>query len=65
MPLKNLKPPRPVDDEMRRELGSPYGPQPHGVDESAGGADSSPFENEATDDRKREAEEKKEKSQER
>jgi len=35
------------------------------VDESAGGADSSPFENEATDDRKREAEEKKEKSQER
>ena len=26
-------------------LGSPYGPQPHGTDEAAGGADSSPLEN--------------------
>jgi len=59
MPNKNLKPPRPVDDEQRRELGSPYGPHPKGVDESAGGADSSPLETESTDDRKREAEEKK------
>ena len=32
-------------------LGSPYGPFPHGVDESAGGADSSPLENDSTDER--------------
>lgn len=32
----------PHDD--RRVLGSPYGPHPHGTDESAGGADSSPHE---------------------
>ena len=28
-------------------LGTPYGPHPNGVDEAAGGADSSPFENES------------------
>lgn len=27
---------------------SPYGPHPHGVDEAAGGADSSPYDNEPT-----------------
>lgn len=59
MQQKNLKPPREVDDEKRRELGSPYGPQPYGTDESAGGADSSPLENVSTDDRKRTAEDKK------
>jgi hypothetical protein len=31
---------------------SPYGPHPNGVDEAAGGADSSPFENESSPDRK-------------
>lgn len=35
---------------------SPYGPQPHGVDEAAGGADSSPYDTEPTgDDRQRKA----------
>jgi hypothetical protein len=29
----------------RRTDASPYGPQPEGVDEAAGGADSTPFEN--------------------
>ncbi len=36
---------------------SPYGPQPHGPDEVAGGADSSPYENDDSDDRKDIAEE--------
>ncbi|VTT97830.1 unnamed protein product [Gemmataceae bacterium] len=35
---------------------SPYGPHPNGVDEAAGGADSSPFENESSTDRKAAAE---------
>ena len=35
---------------------SPYGPQPHGVDEAAGGADSSPYENEPTGERRQKAE---------
>lgn len=30
---------------------SPYGPQPYGTDAAAGGADSSPHENEATGER--------------
>jgi len=30
---------------------SPYGPQPHGIDVAAGGADSSPFENEPSGDK--------------
>ena len=37
-------------------LGSPYGPFPHGADETAGGADSSPFEDEASEERKPQAE---------
>ena len=32
-------------DDNRRNDASPYGPQPNGVDEAAGGADSTPFEN--------------------
>lgn len=36
---------------------SPYGPQPHGADEAAGGADSSPYDNEPTgEERQRRAE---------
>lgn len=35
---------------------SPYGPHPNGVDEAAGGADSSPFENESSGERKGAAE---------
>lgn len=42
----------PEPDDADETLGSPYGPFPHGVDESAGGADSSPFENEPTEERK-------------
>lgn len=37
-------PTRTQDDD--RVLGSPYGPQPYGTDEAAGGADSSPHETE-------------------
>ena len=36
---------------------TPYGPHPHGVDEAAGGADSSPHENEPTGERKDAADE--------
>jgi hypothetical protein len=35
-------------DDAHDPVASPYGPHPNGVDEAAGGADSSPFENEAT-----------------
>jgi len=35
--------------------GRPSGPQPHGPDEAAGGADSSPHENETSGERKKEA----------
>jgi hypothetical protein len=31
--------------DQREPDSSPYGPQPDGVDEASGGADSSPFEN--------------------
>lgn len=33
-----------------KTLGSPYGPQPGGVDDTAGGADSSPHETDPSDD---------------
>jgi hypothetical protein len=36
---------------------APYGPQPHGVDEAAGGADSSPYETDSSGERERIAEE--------
>ena len=38
----------PAGDE--KTLGSPYGPHPRGVDQSAGGADSSPHETDPSDD---------------
>lgn len=34
--------------ESGRPPATPYGPQPLGVDEAAGGADSSPYDNEPT-----------------
>jgi hypothetical protein len=40
--------PRPADAGDTAPLSSPYGPQPKGVDEAAGGADSSPLETEPT-----------------
>ena len=43
--------PDPIDESENRTLGSPYGPYPHGTDESAGGADSSPFETVPSDER--------------
>jgi hypothetical protein len=45
----NVKPP---DDPADREPSSPYGPQPYGDDEAAGGADSSPHETESTEERR-------------
>jgi hypothetical protein len=58
MPADPKTPPA-KDDADRRELGSPYGPQPDGEDEAAGGADSSPLENVPSGERKEAAEEKK------
>ena len=40
--------PQPPDD---RQLSSPYGPQPDGVDDASGGADSSPFEADSSEER--------------
>jgi hypothetical protein len=36
---------------------APYGPHPHGVDEAAGGADSSPYETDSSGERQEIAEE--------
>jgi hypothetical protein len=47
--------PRATDDTPA----GPYGPHPRGVDEAAGGADSSPFENEPTGERVEKADEEK------
>lgn len=41
----------------RRLPSSPYGPHPRGTDEAAGGADSSPYEAEASGERMEKAEE--------
>ncbi len=41
--------PRPADAGDTAPLSSPYGPQPKGVDEAAGGADSSPHETQPSD----------------
>jgi hypothetical protein len=49
----NANPDRDRDADDRPA--SPYGPQPRGTDEAAGGADSSPHENEATGERKAKA----------
>ncbi len=40
--------PRPADAGDTAPLSTPYGPQFRGVDEAAGGADSSPLDNEPT-----------------
>jgi hypothetical protein len=42
--------PKRTDDDDRTPS-SPYGPQPDGVDEASGGADSSPYENASSDAR--------------
>lgn len=39
------------DDDLKSTPASPYGPHPEGIDESSGGADSSPFENLSSDER--------------
>jgi hypothetical protein len=43
--------PAPPGADVYDPTGSPYGPQPNGVDAAAGGADSSPYDTEATGDR--------------
>ena len=53
-----MNPDRTEDD---RPPASPYGPQPRGADEAAGGADSSPLEAEPTDTRREKAEEERRK----
>ncbi len=58
---EKTKPPR-KDEDTPRPLGSPYGPHPHGVDEAAGGADSSPLDTEPTGDRQKAADESKPKA---
>jgi hypothetical protein len=49
-------PPQKTDPKSARDLGSPYGPQPDGDDEAAGGADSSPHETEPSGVRQEAAE---------
>ena len=49
-----MKPDTPRKDDLDRTTkppASPYGPQPDGPDEAAGGADSSPFDNMSSDER--------------
>ena len=54
-----MPPPQKTDPpDPARDLGSPYGPQPDGADESAGGADSSPLDTEPTGERKDTADER-------
>jgi hypothetical protein len=45
------------DRDKHEPDSSPYGPQPHGVDEAAGGADSSPLDNVPSGEKGRAAEE--------
>lgn len=59
MPDDPKAPPKKDDTDHRSDLGSPYGPQPDGADEAAGGADSSPLENVPSGEKKANAEEKK------
>lgn len=47
--------PEPAADGRTNEPASPYGPHPRGVDEAAGGADSSPHETEPTGEREEQA----------
>jgi hypothetical protein len=44
--MADIPPRQPVTNPDEETLGTPYGPHPKGVDEAAGGADSSPFETE-------------------
>lgn len=46
-------------DRDTKPSASPYGPQPDGLDDAAGGADSSPYENMSSDERAKAAEGKK------
>lgn len=46
------------DRDTTRPPASPYGPQPDGPDEAAGGADSSPYDTMSSDERARLAEQK-------
>jgi hypothetical protein len=55
-----MNPDRTRDDEDRTPA-SPYGPQSRGVDEAAGGANSSPLETESTDSRRDRADEERRK----
>lgn len=48
---------RPKAGDPNDPPASPYGPHPRGVDEAAGGADSSPYETEPTGGRKQKADE--------
>lgn len=41
----------PSVDQLTPSADSPYGPHAKGIDESSGGADSSPFENLSSDER--------------
>ena len=45
--MADIPPRQPSTNPDAETLGTPYGPHPKGVDEAAGGADSSPFETEA------------------
>lgn len=45
-------------DRDTKPPASPYGPQPDGPDDAAGGADSSPYENMSSDERAKLAEKK-------
>jgi hypothetical protein len=47
--------PRPADAGATVPLSSPYGPHYQGVDEAAGGADSSPLETEPTGEQREKA----------
>jgi hypothetical protein len=47
--MADIPPRQPSTNPDADTLGTPYGPHPKGVDEAAGGADSSPFETEASE----------------
>lgn len=49
--MADRHPYRPAPPSDDRQPSSPYGPQPHGVDQAAGGADSSPHEAESSVER--------------
>jgi hypothetical protein len=57
MKARSDREPAKKNRDLSRAPASPYGPQPRGVDEAAGGADSSPHETEPTRERKVRADE--------